>query len=77
MRTVLETCQPRQSILQGTFNPEVFTAALGPVIQYYRGGSNAIDAVYTDAKAFESKTKSSNVQKTTAENARDEFLDSL
>ncbi len=32
---------------------------------------------YTDAKAFESKTKSSNVQKTTAENARDEFLDSL
>ncbi|MBR4600366.1 MAG: hypothetical protein IKO39_10005 [Treponema sp.] len=32
---------------------------------------------YTDARAFESKTKSSNVQKTTAENARDEFLDSL
>ncbi len=32
---------------------------------------------YTDAKAFESKTKSSNVQKTTAENAKDEFLDSL
>ena len=32
---------------------------------------------YTDAKAFESKTKSSNVQKTTAENARDEFLDYL
>ncbi len=32
---------------------------------------------YTDAKVFESKTKSSNVQKTTAENARDEFLDSL
>ena len=52
MRTVLETCKPRQSILQGTFNPEVFTAALGPVIQYYRGGSSAIDAVYTDAKAF-------------------------
>ena len=52
MRTVLETCRPRQSILQGTFNPEVFTASLGPVIQYYRGGSSAIDAVYTDAKAF-------------------------
>lgn len=52
MRTVLETCKPRQSILQGTFNPEVFTASLGPVIQYYRGQSSAIDAVYTDAKAF-------------------------
>ena len=32
---------------------------------------------YTDAKAFEKKKNSSNVQKTTAENARDEFLDSL
>ena len=32
---------------------------------------------YTDAKAFENKKNSSNVQKTTAENARDEFLDSL
>ncbi len=52
MRTVLETCAPRQSILQGTFNPEVFTAALGPVIQYYRGEKSAIDAIYPDAKAF-------------------------
>lgn len=52
MRTVLETCKPRQSILQGTFNPEVFTASLSPVIQYYREGSSAIDAVYTDARAF-------------------------
>ena len=32
---------------------------------------------YVDAKAFDSKKDSSNVQKTTAENARDEFLDSL
>ena len=52
MKSVLETCKPRQSILQGTFNPEVFTAALGPVIQYYRDGSSSIDAVYTDAKTF-------------------------
>ena len=52
MRTVLETCKPRKSILQGTFNPEVFTASLGPVIQYYKEGSSAIDAVYTDARAF-------------------------
>ena len=32
---------------------------------------------YVDAKTFDSKKNSSNVQKTTAENARDEFLDSL
>ena len=52
MKTVLETCMPRPSILQGTFNPEVFTASLGPVIQYYRGAASAIDAVYTDARLF-------------------------
>ena len=52
MRSVLETCKPRQSIIQGTFNPEVFTAALGPVIQFYRNGISAIDSVYTDANAF-------------------------
>lgn len=32
---------------------------------------------YTDAKAFDSKKDSSNVEKTTAEKARDNFLDSL
>ena len=52
MRSVLETCLPRQSILKGTFNPEVFTAALGPVVQYYKGHNSSIDRVYTDAKAF-------------------------
>ena len=52
MRTIFETCQPRKSILQGTFNPEVFTAALSPVIQFYRSGEAAIDSVYTDAETF-------------------------
>ena len=52
MRTVLETCVPRPSIIQGTFNPEVFTAALGPVIQYYKGQQSTIDAIYTDARVF-------------------------
>lgn len=52
MRNVVETCKPRPSILQGTFNPEVFTASLGPVIQYYRDGCSTIDVVYTDARAF-------------------------
>ena len=52
MKTILETCQPRKSILQGTFNPEVFTAALSPVIQFYRNGEAVIDSVYTDAETF-------------------------
>lgn len=52
MRMILETCQPRKSILQGTFNPEVFTAALSPVIQLYRNGETSIDSIYTNAETF-------------------------
>jgi hypothetical protein len=52
MRTVLETCVPRKSIVEGTFNPEIFTASLGPVINFYKTGSSAIDTIYTDAEAF-------------------------
>ena len=52
MRTVIETCIPRPSIIQGTFNPEVFTAALGPVIQHYKGLQSTIDEIYTDAGVF-------------------------
>lgn len=52
MKPVLETCVPRQSILQGTFNPEVFTAALSPVMDFYRSGKSNIDSIYTDARAF-------------------------
>ena len=52
MKNVLNTCTPRASILRGTFNPEVFTAALMPVIQYYRTGESAIDEVYTNGEVF-------------------------
>ena len=52
MKTVLESCVPRDTILKGTFNPEVFTASLGPVIQYYKTGVSAIDNIYTDAEMF-------------------------
>ena len=52
MRTVLETCIPRPSIVMGTFNPEVFTASLGPVIAHYRGKTSSVDAIYTDAELF-------------------------
>lgn len=53
MRSILETCIPKQNLVQGTFNLEVFTAGLGPVIDYYKKGSNnSIDSIYTDAKQF-------------------------
>ncbi|AVX21337.1 Protein of unknown function [Carboxydocella sporoproducens DSM 16521] len=52
MRSVLETCQPRPELLAGTFNPEVFTASLGPVIEYYRTGARVLDNLYTNAELF-------------------------
>ena len=52
MQSVLDTCQPRPEILAGSFNPEVFTASLGPIIKHYHGGQAAIDNIYTDAKLF-------------------------
>lgn len=52
MRSVLDTCTPRSEILAGSFNPEVFTASLSPVIEYYRSGRAAIDKIYTDAESF-------------------------
>ncbi len=52
MQTVRETCQPRPEILAGTFNPEVFTASLAPIIEYYRTGRQRVDSVYTDAQMF-------------------------
>lgn len=52
MGTILDSCQPRAEILAGTFNPEVFTASLSPVIEYYHHGQSDIDNIYTDAKLF-------------------------
>lgn len=52
MRTVIESCIPRASIIKGTFNPEIFTASLSPVIQFYRTGKSTIDTLYTDGAAF-------------------------
>ena len=50
MKNVLQACDPRPSIVQGTFNAEIFTAALGPVIEYYRCGNSRLDSIYTDAE---------------------------
>lgn len=53
MASMLELCKPRPEILAGTFNPEVFTAALSPIIDFYRGNnSTAVDNIYTDATLF-------------------------
>lgn len=52
MKNVLEACTPRESIVKGTFNPEVFTASLMPVLDYYRTGQKAIDELYTDGILF-------------------------
>jgi len=52
VKSVLDTCKPRPEILAGTFNPEVFTASLGPIIEYYRNGRNIIDSIYTNAELF-------------------------
>ncbi|MEW5953546.1 MAG: DUF499 domain-containing protein [Bacillota bacterium] len=52
VKSVLETCKPRPEILAGAFNPEVFTASLGPIIDYYRSGKGIIDSIYTSAENF-------------------------
>lgn len=53
MKTVIEACRPHQGLIDGTLNLEVFTAALGPVIDFYhKKGEVNIDKVYTDAEIF-------------------------
>ena len=39
-------------ILAGTFNPEVFTVSLSPIIKYYAQGGSGVDNVYTNASLF-------------------------
>ncbi|MFZ4440581.1 MAG: ATP-binding protein [Syntrophales bacterium] len=52
MMSVIRTCQPRQDILSGTFNPEIFTASLSQVMETYRGKTGVIHNLYTDADQF-------------------------
>ncbi len=52
MKSVLDSCMPRPEILAGTFNPEVFTASLSPIIEFYRSGRGVIDSIYTNAELF-------------------------
>jgi len=41
----------RPDILAGTFNPEIFTASLSQVVDFYRGRKTTIHNLYTDAEA--------------------------
>jgi hypothetical protein len=50
--SIIDSCQPRDGILRGTFNPEVFTASLSQVIAHYRGRGGQIDSLYADAEQF-------------------------
>jgi hypothetical protein len=52
MQNIIQTCEPRKDILAGTFNPEIFTASLSEVIQFYQSDRQAIHPIYTDAKQF-------------------------
>jgi hypothetical protein len=52
MKSVTESCKPRSELLAGSFNPEIFTASLSPVVEFYRTGRAAIDSIYTDGRMF-------------------------
>ena len=52
MLSIQHSCQPRQDILQGSFNPEIFTASLSQVVDHYCGKPAVTHALYTDAEQF-------------------------
>jgi hypothetical protein len=52
MLTILDACQPRRDILEGTFNPEIFTASLSQVMNAYRGEATATHNLYTNGEQF-------------------------
>ena len=52
MKPILQSCQPRQDLLKGSFNPEIFTAVLSQVLEFYRGSTTVMQNIYTDAEAF-------------------------
>jgi len=52
VNSIQNACQPRPEILAGNFNPEVYTASLSPIIEFYQNGGTIIDNIYTDAELF-------------------------
>ena len=49
---VLTACTPREDIIAGTFNPEIFTASLSEVLAFYRQENAKLHSLYTDAARF-------------------------
>ncbi len=52
MEPIINTCDPRPDILAGTFNPEIFTASLNEVIEFYKANKQGVHPIYTDAGQF-------------------------
>ena len=52
MQSITKTCEPRKDIIEGSFNPEIFTASISQVASAYSGKNSAIDSIYTNAEAF-------------------------
>jgi len=52
MQSILDTCQPRPDLLEGSFNSEIFTASLSQVIEHYQSGGTGPDTIYTDPVQF-------------------------
>jgi hypothetical protein len=52
MASILDTCTPRSDLLKGTFNPEIFTARLSDVMDFYRDRGKSKKGLYTDSDAF-------------------------
>jgi hypothetical protein len=44
--------QPRSDLLTGSFNPEIFTASLNQVMDWYRSDTTPVQTLYTDAESF-------------------------
>jgi hypothetical protein len=49
---VLQYCKPREDLLGGNINLEIFTASLGDVFAHYRGENAPIHPLYTDPELF-------------------------
>ncbi len=52
MQNIIHTCEPRKDILEGTFNPEIFTASLNAVMRFYQANQSGVHPVYSDAAQF-------------------------
>ncbi len=52
MQSILQNCEARSDIITGSFNPEIFTASLSQVMDFYRGKQVIAHPLYTDGEEF-------------------------